>query len=345
MVKIIKPVVLAFTILVSLAAWKGVNALFESGISTAVSIDEGEKKMAVIIQKTDEEWKASLTPEQYRVMRQCGTEPPFSGKYNGHFEKGVYTCAACGALLFRSDTKYDHGTGWPSFTSPAGGESVVTREDDSYSMRRIEASCAACGAHLGHVFSDGPPPHGLHYCINSAALNFMADNKALQDAERSEFGELETAIVAAGCFWGVEENFIRLPGVTGTEVGYTGGSMKNPDYRQVCSDATGHAESVRLTFDPKIVSYEDLVRFFFTIHDPTQINRQGPDVGTQYRSEIFYQDEHQKETGRKIMDEIDASGRFSKPLATRLSPAGEFTRAEEYHQRYLRKNGTIACPG
>ncbi|HEX2695814.1 MAG TPA: peptide-methionine (S)-S-oxide reductase MsrA, partial [Acidobacteriota bacterium] len=152
-----------------------------------------------------------------------------------------------------------------------------------------------------------------------------------------------TATFAAGCFWGVEYKFRQVKGVTDAVSGYTGGSTKGPTYAKVCTDRTGHAEAVRVTFDPATVSYEDLVRFFFTIHDPTQVDRQGPDVGTQYRSVIFYYDEAQKETALKVMAQVGASGLFRKPLATALVPASEFTRAEEYHQRYYEKNDKKSC--
>ncbi len=153
----------------------------------------------------------------------------------------------------------------------------------------------------------------------------------------------ETATFAAGCFWGVEHRFRGLKGVTDAVSGYTGGSTKGPTYAQVCTDRTGHAEAVRVTFDPAVIGYEDLVRFFFTIHDPTQVDRQGPDVGTQYRSIIFYHDRTQKETALSVMAEVGASGRFPGPLATALVPASEFTRAEEYHQRYYEKNDKGSC--
>jgi methionine-S-sulfoxide reductase len=158
-----------------------------------------------------------------------------------------------------------------------------------------------------------------------------------------EKSKSETAIFAAGCFWGVEYNFQEVKGVKDTEVGYTGGKTKNPNYEQVCTDRTGHAEAVRVTFDPLIISYEDLVRFFFTMHDPTQLNRQGPDTGSQYRSAIFTANDSQKETARKVMEELRASGLFKRPIATEVVPASEFTRAEEYHQRYYEKNKIKSC--
>ena len=336
MPRTLKILVLAFASLITLAGWKGLDALLRPTPGRRVAWTQGDTQMARKIKKADTEWKESLTSEQDLVSRPCVTELPFSGKFNNHFEKGTYVCAACKAPLFRWDTKYDHGTGWPSFTSPMSDDSIEYREDLSFSMKRIEVRCAACGAHLGHVFDDGPAPSFEDYCVNSASLDFIPGEKA--SASKSE-----TAVFAAGCFWGVEYKFREINGVKDTEVGYTGGMTENPDYGQVCTDKTGHAEAVRVTFDPSIIPYEDMVRFFFTIHDPTQVDGQGPDVGTQYRSVIFTADEPQKETAQKVMDELQASGRFTKPIATGIVPASKFTRAEEYHQRYYEKNKKKGC--
>jgi peptide methionine sulfoxide reductase msrA/msrB len=352
----VKAAILAFAILVSYAGWKGLGALLGPGPGGLRA--EGRSPMDRKVARTDEEWKETLTPEQYGVMRQCGTEPPFTGKYNDFFARGTYVCAACRASLFSWDTKYDHDSGWPSFTAPASDDALEYREDLSFGMRRTEVRCASCGAHLGHLFDDGPTPSLDHFCINSAALDFIPEAAAAGEGRAgipaagpaARAGDARkaapapgTATFAAGCFWGVEYKFRQVKGVADAVSGYTGGTTKDPTYAQVCSDRTGHAEAVQVTFDPATVSYEDLVRFFFTIHDPTQVDRQGADVGIQYRSVIFYHDEAQKQSARRIMAEITASGRFGKPLATALVPAGPFTRAEEYHQRFYEKNEKKAC--
>jgi len=334
--RIMKIAILASAVLISFAGWESLNALLKSTPGTMVARVQGETLMVQKTLRYDHEGEGRPRPGQDTLMGQCVTEPPFSGKYNNHFEKGTYVCAACKASLFRWETKYDHGTGWPSFTSPISDDSIEYREDSSFSMKRIEVRCAACGAHLGHIFDDGPAPSFEHYCINSASLDFIP-------GEKTSASKPETAVFAAGCFWGVEFKFRGIKGVKDTEVGYTGGTTEDPDYGQVCTDRTGHAEAVRVTFDPSIVPYEDLVRFFFAIHDPTQVNRQGPDAGTQYRSVIFTADEAQKETAQKVMDELRASGRFTKPIATGIVPASKFTRAEETHQRYYEKNKKKAC--
>jgi peptide-methionine (S)-S-oxide reductase len=154
---------------------------------------------------------------------------------------------------------------------------------------------------------------------------------------------MATAMFGAGCFWGVEETFRVLPGVQATAVGYSGGTTANPNYEQVCTERTGHAEVVRLEYDPHVVSYEKLLEVFFANHNPTQLNRQGPDVGRQYRSAIFYYDEPQRLAAQKAKAELAASQKFSKPVVTEIVPAGEFYPAEDYHQKYLQKRGRSSC--
>ena len=338
-----KPLVLAAALALSLAGWRGVNALKRTDAGADPLPSHGDSLMPQKTTKTDDQWKAELSPEQYRVLRACGTERAFTGKYNDHYEPGTYVCAACRNPLFSSTTKYDHGTGWPSFTAALEEKSLSKRKDTSFFMSRTEVLCASCGGHLGHVFDDGPAPGGLHYCINSAALDFEpAGTPRPAGTDRAEARTPPArakATFAAGCFWGVEHKFRELPGVVETAVGYTGGQTPRPTYEQVCSSTTGHAESIEIVFDPARIGYEKLVRFFFDLHDPTQVNRQGPDVGTQYRSAIFYHGEEQQETARRVMAELAASGRYDRPIATQLIAASEFFRAEEYHQRYYEKRG------
>jgi peptide methionine sulfoxide reductase msrA/msrB len=332
----IKFAVLALSIFLGWTGWKGLNALLNSGSAPALQTVKGEKAMSPAVQKSKEAWKKELTPEAYRVMFQCGTEAPFSGAYNDFWKPGAYLCAACGSPLFISEAKYEHGTGWPSFKAPFAEANIEYREDESLGMRRIEVRCSVCGAHLGHVFDDGPGPDGRHYCINSAALRFQA-------AEENKAARPQVATFAAGCFWGVEYKFGRLDGVLTTAVGYSGGTIKNPTYKKVCTDKTGHAESVQMTFDPSKVSYEKLVRIFFELHDPTQINRQGPDFGTQYRSVIFYADAEQKATAEKVRAELEKNHAFDRPIATQIVPAQPFYKAEEEHQKYYQKHNPGAC--
>ncbi|MGZ3472370.1 MAG: peptide-methionine (S)-S-oxide reductase MsrA [Isosphaeraceae bacterium] len=154
---------------------------------------------------------------------------------------------------------------------------------------------------------------------------------------------MATATFGAGCFWGVEEAFRRTPGVTETAVGYMGGHLENPSYQAVCTDRTGHAEVVQVQFDPSEIDYERLLEIFWELHDPTTLNRQGPDVGTQYRSAVFYHDEAQKAAAAGMKARLQASGRFRRPIVTEITPASTFWRAEEYHQKYIQKNGGASC--
>ncbi len=318
-----------------------------------------EAEMAKKIDKTDKEWREILTPEQYRMLRQAGTERAFTGKYNDHSEVGVYVCGGCGTPLFSSETKYDHGTGWPSFTAAISESNIQFLTDKSHGMVRTEVRCAACGSHLGHVFDDGPAPTHLHLCINSVALDFKSTQAQDQtspavSASRASSSSSQSvstlpdsgdkaaspgenkpiATFAAGCFWGVEDKFRQVKGVISTRVGYSGGQVKNPTYQLVCSDETGHAESIEMVFDPAVTSHDELLKQFFRLHDPTQVNRQGPDVGTQYRSVVFYHNERQKEAALKMIEKLNKSGRFDRPIATQVVPAAEFYPAEDYHQQY-----------
>lgn len=266
-----------------------------------------------------------LNPEEERIIIHKGAERPFTGKYYNHKEAGTYTCKQCGAPLFRSSDKFDSGCGWPSFDDEIPG--AVKRAPDADGVR-MEITCAKCGGHLGHVFEgEGFTPKNTRHCVNSISLEFIT---ASQEAA------LEKAYFAGGCFWGVEHLLKQSEGVISTRVGYMGGRTKNPTYKQVCYENTGHAEVVEVVFDPKQTSYETLARLFFEIHDPTQINRQGPDIGDQYRSAVFYTNNEQKETAEKLIALLKGKG--YNPV-TEIVPADTFWVAEDYHQDYYDNTG------
>ena len=289
--------------------------------------------------KTDVEWQKILTPEQYKVTRRKGTEAPFCGGLLANKQAGIYECACCELPLFASGSKFESGTGWPSFFKPVAPENIAMRKDWSSTTLRTEILCARCDAHLGHVFDDGPQPTGLRYCLNSISLKFRPVAHQAVAVDR----HLEKAIFAAGCFWGVEDLFRAMPGVTATRVGYTGGTTEHPAYKEVCTGRTGHAEAVEIDFDPSIVTYDQLLKMFFELHDPTTLNRQGPDRGTQYRSVIFYTSPIQLESARNAIKRLTAARVFSRPIVTELSPASVVYPAEEYHQKYFLKKGTPGC--
>lgn len=284
---------------------------------------------------------ARLDPEAFRITQKAGTEPPFCGGYLHVKEPGTFVCVVCGLPLFSTEHKFDSGTGWPSFWREFDPEHVLRQPDFSYGMVRTEIRCARCGAHLGHVFEDGPPPTGERHCVNSAALRFYAKGTTLPP--ESQPVATEVAYFAGGCFWGLEHYFQQGPGVIDAQAGYMQGHVDHPTYEQVCSGTTGHAETVKVVFDPKRISYRRLLEAFFAMHDPTQWNRQGPDVGEQYRSGIWYVNEAQRQEALAFIRELEASGRYrGKPIVTQVEPAKTFWPAEEYHQDYIAKTGR-AC--
>jgi peptide methionine sulfoxide reductase msrA/msrB len=301
------------------------------------------------VRLSDAEWQAKLTPPQFQVLRHQGTERAFCGTLLDNKKDGVYTCAGCGLPLFASNAKFNSGTGWPSFFQPIATTNVLEHVDSSHGMRRVEIVCARCEGHLGHVFDDGPAPTGQRHCLNSESLNFtsadqlatLADPAAEGSASAkaaSPTGKQAQVVFAGGCFWCTEAAFEQLVGVSDVESGYTGGAAETADYKTVCTGTTGHAEVIRITYDPSKISYDQLLDVFFDAHDPTQLNRQGNDAGTQYRSAIFYADDGQKQSAQKKIDELNQKKKYPRPIVTTLEPLKAFYPAEDYHQGYAQLN-------
>ncbi|HTA29809.1 MAG TPA: bifunctional methionine sulfoxide reductase B/A protein [Candidatus Cybelea sp.] len=299
--------------------------------------------------------KKKLSSEQFEVTQQCGTEPPFRNAYWNNHKPGIYVDVVSGQPLFSSLDKFDSGTGWPSFTRPLDKADVVEKSDTELGMERTEVRSSLADSHLGHVFNDGPAATGLRYCINSAALKFIPVEE-MDQAGYAQYLEPfvkagliktpmhETAILAGGCFWGMEEIIRKIPGVVKTAVGYSGGNTKDPTYEDVCTGTTGHAEAIQVVFDPARLSYEALLDYFFRMHDPTTLNQQHNDIGTQYRSAIFYASEEQKEAAERVKARWAKSGKFDGPITTEITAATTFYPAEDYHQKYLVKHpGGYTC--
>lgn len=293
------------------------------------------------VEKTEEEWATQLTPEQFRITRQAGTERPNSSPMCSLFEPGKYACACCGTPLFDATEKFESGTGWPSFTQPLKENAIAYHKDLGFGRYRIETLCNTCDAHLGHVFQDGPPPSGLRYCINAEALTKMDEGTAAKEKETQNLDEedirpLARVTFGGGCFWCTESMFRELRGVREVRSGYSGGQVDQPTYKEVCSGQTGHAEVVEVTYDPSLISHADLLHIHLATHDPTTLNRQGADKGTQYRSIIFYRNEAERKEAEAAIMEMQTY--WDNPIVTELQPLVHFFPAEDYHQNYLANN-------
>jgi len=288
---------------------------------------EEKEQITVTTQKSKPMSYNYLSKDEQKVILLKGTEYPYTGKYYTFEGDGTYLCKQCNTPLYKSTDKFDAHCGWPSFDDEIPGAiKRVTDADGS----RTEILCANCNAHLGHVFlGEGFTEKNTRHCVNSISLNFIP-------VKMNQQQNLQRAIYAGGCFWGTEYYLQKAKGVVSTTVGYIGGNKQNPTYEEVCSHNTGHAEAVEVYFNPAETTFEELTKLFFEIHDPTQVNRQGPDIGEQYRSEIYYLNEEQKAISEKLITQLKTKG-FK--VATKLTAASEFFSGENYHQDYYRKKG------
>lgn len=270
---------------------------------------------------------ASLCPKVLQILLNKGTEPAFSGCHVNPLAQGSYLCRGCGEALFRVQDQFASTCGWPSFDNAIAGVIETRLDDDGH---RMEVICANCQGHFGHVFEgEGLTDKNLRYCINSLAIEWV---------ESENVRHTEEAIFAAGCFWGVEHLFADLTGVIHTEVGYCGGNVENPSYEQVCGQSTGHFEAVRVLFDPDQITYSSLTKFFFEIHNPSQTDGQGPDIGPQYKGAIFYFNDEQKSVANHWLDQLIQNGYAP---TTQVLPVSTFWSAEEKHQQYYKKTGHL----
>jgi peptide methionine sulfoxide reductase msrA/msrB len=273
-----------------------------------------------------------LNAEEIRVIENRGTEIPFSGKFNSFYKNGVYSCRKCNTPLFNSNDKFDSGSGWPSFDNSIDG---AVKEITDADGRRVEIVCVSCDGHLGHVFrGEQMTPNNTRYCVNSVSLDFISND---------DNTKYKKTYFAAGCFWGVEYWFSKQVGVISADSGYMGGYTQNPTYQDICYKDTGHLETVEITYNPKVISFESLTKLFFETHNPEQTNGQGPDIGSQYLSAIFTNDIDEEDIAQKLVNQLEEKG---MNIATMFKNANEhkFYIAEYEHQNYYKlRNSTPYC--
>lgn len=315
-----------------------INFLLFTDFLAFAQVDWKTKKKVNILQ-------SKLTKLQFEVTQEEGTEPPFKNLYWDNKKEGIYVDIVSGEPLFSSKHKFKSGTGWPSFYQPIDKNFIVEKTDYKLLWPRVEIRSKFGNSHLGHVFKDGPKPTGLRYCINSASLKFIPKEKLEKEGygeykKMFQFGEkkMKYAYLAGGCFWGMEKYLRKLPGVIDTEVGYMGGEADQAQYKYVSQGKTNHAESVRVKYDEKVISFEQIIRYFFRIHDPTTKDRQGNDIGSQYRSSIFTNDENEKKIIQELINKIDKEKAYEDKIVTKIEEFKDFFVAEDYHQDYLKNN-------
>jgi peptide methionine sulfoxide reductase msrA/msrB len=280
-------------------------------------------------------WKTKiekLSNFEKHVIIDKGTERPWSGKYVNKTDKGIYRCKVCGTALYKSDDKFDSHCGWPSFDDAIPG---AIKEQPDADGQRTEIVCSRCGAHLGHLFrGEGLTPKNTRHCVNSVSLSF--EKKKTAEKKKATAPREAKAYFAGGCFWGVEYYMEQIPGVLEVTSGFMGGNVKNPGYYDVVRGDTGHLETVEVRYDPSTVDYATLAKRFFEIHDPTQQDGQGPDIGSQYRSAVFVSNDKERKIVERLIGILEKKG---LKVATKILPKSDFYQAEAYHQNYYRKKG------
>ncbi len=269
-----------------------------------------------------------LTATEEQIIVHKGTEMAGTGEYDKVFADGLYVCRRCDTPLYKSGSKFDAHCGWPSFDQEISGR--VNRQTDSDGAR-TEINCALCGAHLGHVFmGEKMTAKDTRHCVNSLSIRFIPQLKSTPDAAVAVFG--------GGCFWCLEAVFQRLTGISSVVSGYAGGTTPNPTYKQVSSGITGHAEVIRIEYNANIISYQDLLEVFFTLHDPTTPNQQGNDIGTQYKSIILFNSDEQWQAAHNHINHLEEIEEFKNPITTEIKPLIAFYTAENDHQNYYLNN-------
>ena len=280
-----------------------------------------------------------LTEAEKRIIIQKGTEYPNTGEYNKYYEDGTYICRQCNQKLYESSSKFNSNCGWPSFDDEIDGAVNQILDSDG---RRTEIVCSNCAGHLGHVFiGENFTAKNTRHCVNSISMKFIPKGQSIPEIITSkEAVEQDTITFGAGCFWCVEVLFQKLKGVLHVESGYAGGKIKNPTYNMVSQGNTGSVEVAQIVYNPNIISAETLIDIFFHVHDPTTLNRQGNDVGDQYRSVIFYHTNQQKKIAENVLKKISYSNLWDDPIVTTIESINNYSTAEDYHQNYYNNNSS-----
>lgn len=275
-----------------------------------------------------------LTPEEYRVIIDKGTEAPHIGEYVHNHTDGIYICRQCNTALYMSDSKFDSDCGWPSFDQSIPGRVAMTSDVD---WHRTEITCRTCGGHLWHVFvGEQITEENTRHCVNSLSMKFVPSDQI--DELWIELPDYDTVILGGGCFWCIEGALAHIPWVVQAISWYAWGRRPQPTYEQICTGVSGHHEVVKIWFDPSILSLEQLLWYFMAIHDPTSQDKQWWDAWVQYRSVIIAKDTDQEKLIQQFITKLDASDIYRLPVVTQILIDQKFRVAESYHQDFYTNN-------